>query len=243
MKMIIGQKAGMTRIYDENGRSFAVTIVKACSNIIDQIKTKEKDGYSAIKVKVSKIQKDLEKTVKSCEFRVEDSKSYKKGKTLTLEQFQKGDKVSVTGVSKGKGFAGTIKRHNFRRGPAGHGSNNVREPGSIGAQQPQRVIPGKKMAGHMGAETVTIKNLTVFDSDKDFLLVVGAIPGNNKSFIKIISDSFSDEPVSDDIIDEEVSESVVETEPEVSVEEPVVEAVDVAEQAEKESKTEENETK
>lgn len=187
MKFALAKKIGMTRIFDENGRAFAVTMIKEIDCVISAVKSEKKDGYRAVQVKAFEKKGDKDRTLKICEFRVDDIESYSKGKAITFEQFEKDDKVNITGISKGKGFAGTIKRHDFRRGPAGHGSNNVREPGSIGAQQPQRVIPGKKMAGHMGAETVTVRNLKIADIEGNVMLVAGAIPGNNHSLIRLSS--------------------------------------------------------
>lgn len=187
MKFILGEKLGMTRVFDSEGRNIAVSMIKAFPCVVSAIKTAEKDGYSAIQVKAVAKKGEKEKTVKASEFRTEEN--LKVGDKITLEQFEIGDKAAVTGISKGKGFAGTIKRHGFHRGPAGHGGNNVREPGSIGAQQPQRVVKGRKMAGHMGHETVTIKNLKIVDLDKNIMLVAGAIPGPRKTVLRIYSNS------------------------------------------------------
>ncbi|MEI8143544.1 MAG: 50S ribosomal protein L3 [Candidatus Berkelbacteria bacterium] len=217
MKFALGKKIGMTRIFDETGRSFAVTMIKSLNCKVAQIKSTAKDGYNAIQIAATEKKGEREKTLKTCEFRTEDIKSYKRGKTISFEQFAKDEKINVVGVSKGKGFAGTIKRHHFSRGPEGHGSNNVREPGSIGAQQPQRVIPGKKMPGHMGAENVTVRNLKIADLDGEIMLIAGAVPGNNKSYIKIYS--FGDIPA-----DAEPEVIVTEVEAEAdTVEEAVVE--------------------
>lgn len=185
MKFILGEKLGMTRIFDSEGKHVAVSMIKAFPCVISTIKTVEKDGYSAVQIKATTPKGEKEKTVKICEFRTEGE--FKVGDKINLDQFEIGDKATVTGTSKGKGFAGTIKRHGFHRGPVGHGGNNVREPGSIGAQQPQRVIKGRKMAGHMGHETITIKNLKVVDVDKDIILVAGAIPGPRKTVLQVYS--------------------------------------------------------
>lgn len=173
----------MTRVFDAEGRSLAVNIVRAFPCVVSAIKSDDKDGYAAIQVTAKK---DEKKTAAIAEFKPTNVSDYKKNDKITLDQFQAGDSVQVTGTSKGKGFAGTIKRHGFKRGPESHGGNNVREPGSIGAQQPQRVVKGRRMAGHMGVTTVTVQNLKVVDVDKDIILVSGAIPGPNKSIVKII---------------------------------------------------------
>lgn len=189
MKFIIGKKLGMARVFDTDGKSIAVTKVSVLPCIVSAIKTPEKDGYSSVQIKALKDTKDNAKTAMISEFRVEDISSYKVGDKVSIDKFQAGDIVEVTGTSKGKGFAGTIKRHGFQRGPESHGSNNVREPGSIGAQQPQRVILGRHMAGHMGSTTVTVKNLKVVDLDGNTILVSGAIPGSNKTLLKLVSKS------------------------------------------------------
>lgn len=184
MKMIIGQKLGMTRIFDAEGKSVPVSLVKILPCTVSQVKTEKVDGYNAIAITAKNPLRD-DKVLKIAEFKVENIEDYKKGQKILSDQFEAGDIVEVTGTSKGKGFAGTIKRHSFKRGPEGHGGNNVREPGSIGAQQPQRVVLGRKMAGHMGAVTVNVKNLKVVDVDKDTIAISGAIPGPAKGILKI----------------------------------------------------------
>ncbi|OQA04549.1 MAG: 50S ribosomal protein L3 [bacterium ADurb.Bin400] len=183
MKFILGRKIGMTRVFDEDGRSIAVTKIAALACVVSQTKTKDKDGYKAVQIKALKEGND--KAAKVTEFHVDAPGRYKVGQNITLSQFKKDELVSVQGKSKGKGFSGTVKRHDFARGPETHGSNNVREPGSIGGGYPQRVVLGRKMPGHMGNETVTVKNLKVIDVDKDFLLIAGAIPGPVKSIVKV----------------------------------------------------------
>lgn len=187
MKFLIGQKKKMTRVFSQEGDSFAVSIIDVLPIVVSQIKTVDNDGYNAVKVKVvneklAKLNKE-----KSFEFRVEDVSSYKVGDSLKTEQFEIGDKVSVFGKSKGKGFSGTIKRHDFHRGPASHGSHNVRQPGSIGGAYPERVVKGRKMAGKMGSENTVVKNLKVIDLDSNNLVIKGAIPGPNKSIVKIMA--------------------------------------------------------
>ena len=197
MKFILGTKVGMTRIFDEDGRSFAVTIVRALSCKVTQIKTNDKDGYKAVQIKAYKTKGDKEKVIKTCEFRVENPGKYKIAEEITLKQFKKDELVVVEGTSKGKGFSGTIKRHGFHRGPESHGSNNVREPGSIGGGYPQRVVKGRKMPGHLGTDTVTVMNLKIADLDKDTLLIAGSIPGPTKSIIKVYGSGEKAEEVVD----------------------------------------------
>ena len=185
MKFILGQKLGMTRVFDQDGKMIPVTKVTVLPCAITQIKNTEKDGYTSVQISATKGEGKKIKNVMVSEFRVDEIDGYKTGDKVLADQFVAGDVVEVTGTSKGKGFAGVIKRHGFKRGPESHGGNNVREPGSIGAQQPQRVVLGRKMAGHMGVTTATIKNLRVIDVDKDVILISGAIPGPNKGLLKI----------------------------------------------------------
>jgi large subunit ribosomal protein L3 len=184
---LFAKKLGMTQIFDESGVIFPVTLLKTEECQISQIKTTNTDGYNAIQVaysseKISKITKPQlghlkrigEKGFKSFgEFRVNDPQNFKLGQNITLDSFEIGQKVRVTGKSIGKGFAGNQKRHNFSRGPMTHGSKNHRLPGSIGAgSTPGRVYPGKKMAGQLGGKTVTIKNSEVlFINTEEQILV------------------------------------------------------------------------
>lgn len=182
----------MTRVFDKEGKNIAVTMVKLFPMKVEQIKTQEIDGYSALKVKAYTEDGEKVKDIKSCEFDATDATKYKVDQKIKIE-FDTDDFVTVTGTSKGKGFAGTIKRHGFKRGPEGHGGNNVREPGSIGAQQPQRVVLGRRMAGRLGGDTVTIGNLKVVDIDKDIMLIAGAIPGHCKTLLRITAKSVKSE--------------------------------------------------
>ena len=191
---IIGEKVGMTQIYDEQGIVIPVTVVKVNPTVVTQVKTEETDGYNAIQVgtiaakekHLTKAQighfkkNNLENYRHVQEFRVENPQDYTVGQTIDLSVLADVKKVDVTGKSIGKGFQGTVKRWNFGRGPMGHGSKNHREPGSIGAgTTPSRVIKGKRMAGNMGNERVTIKKLTLVkvDSDNSLILIKGAVPG------------------------------------------------------------------
>jgi large subunit ribosomal protein L3 len=201
MKFIIGQKKGMTRIFDEEGRSVAVSIVKAMPCFVSAVKTLEKDGYEAIQIRSTKKVGGKERQMYSCEFRTKSDR--KKGDQINLEQFAVGDNITVTGTSKGKGFAGTIKRYEFHRGPESHGGNNVREPGSIGGGYPQRVVKGRRMPGHMGHNTATVKNLTIINLDADTMLVSGAIPGPNKGIVEILSNSVTP-VIAEDIVEDTV---------------------------------------
>lgn len=195
---LIGRKCGMTRIFTENGDSVPVTVIEVEPNRVTQIKTDATDGYTAVQVAVgtrraSLINKPMTGHYAKAgvgagrglwEFRLEaqDVAAYNVGAELKADVFQQGQKVDVAGVSIGKGFAGTIKRHNFTMGDATHGNSlSHRAPGSIGQRQtPGRVFPGKKMAGHMGNTRVTVPNLEVIrvDAEKNYVLVKGAVPGS-----------------------------------------------------------------
>ncbi|MFU8877387.1 MAG: 50S ribosomal protein L3 [Wenzhouxiangellaceae bacterium] len=192
---IVGRKRGMTRIFTEEGTSVPVTVVEATPNRITQIRVPDRDGYSAIQVTAGARRSSLVNQPASghfrtagvepgdglWEFRLEDGESFEVGGEITVERFENGQKVDVTGTSKGKGFAGVIKRHNFSMQDATHGNSlSHRAPGSIGqCQTPGRVFKGKKMAGHMGAERVTTQNLEVVrvDAERNLLLIRGAVPG------------------------------------------------------------------
>jgi large subunit ribosomal protein L3 len=196
---LIGRKVGMTQVFQEDGTMVAVSVLAIEPNTVTRLRTPERDGYSAIQVgtevakKLTKPEagqlKDLPKVSTIREFRVDDLGAYEVGQTLSIgDLFAEGDHVDVTGVSKGKGFAGHIKRHNFARGPKTHGSDHHREPGSIGpGTTPGRVYRGLKMAGHMGDERVTIKKVRVVrtDPERNLLLVKGSLPGARGSLILV----------------------------------------------------------
>ncbi len=187
----------MTSVVDENGAAIAVTLLSASPNVITQIKDNDKDGYTALQVgfekakKTSKPQAGHYKGLKIMpkivrEFRIPElTEEMKIGENLSADLFSVGDKVDVTSNSKGKGFAGTIKRHNFHRGRKTHGGRSYRRPGSIGSMYPQRIFPGKKMSGQMGNVRVTTKNLKValVDMDLGVIGVAGAVPGPKKSIV------------------------------------------------------------
>ncbi|MBR1977634.1 50S ribosomal protein L3 [bacterium] len=199
---VIGTKLGMTQVYDEAGLCIPVTVVKVDPMVITQVKTVETDGYNAIQVGVIPAKEKhltkaeighfaknkLENFRHLQEFRVEDASKYNVGDKIDLSILAEVEKVDVTGKSIGKGFQGTVKRHNFGRGPMGHGSKNHREPGSIGAgTTPGRVIKGKKMAGNMGNEKVTVTKLRVVEvnTDKNLLLIKGALPGPEGKLVTV----------------------------------------------------------
>lgn len=194
---LIGKKCGMTRIFKEDGTSIPVTVIQVPANKVTQIKTEETDGYTAVQVtagekKASRVNKPLSghfakaNVAPGCglwEFRTtaEDLASYKLGDEINVNRFALGQLVDVTGISKGKGYAGTVKRHNFRTQDATHGnSRSHRVPGSIGQNQtPGRVFKGKKMSGHLGCDRVTTQSLTVagIDAERNLLLISGSVPG------------------------------------------------------------------
>ena len=201
MKRILGKKLGMTQIFTEEGIVVPVTVVEAGPNVVTQVKTVEKDGYNAIQVgfedakekSLNKPQKGhlaaanvLKKHLK--EFRVDAVEEFTVGQEIKADLFAAGEKIDVTGTSKGKGFQGPIKRHGQSRGPESHGSRYHRRPGSMGACSfPGRVFKNKKLAGHMGSVKVTVQNLEVVrvDADKNLILVKGAIPGPKGSMVTI----------------------------------------------------------
>ena len=201
MKGILGKKLGMTQIFTAEGIVVPVTVVEATPNVVTQIKTVEKDGYSAIQVgfedakekSLNKPQKGhlaaanvLKKHLK--EFRVDSVEEFTVGQEIKADLFAAGEKIDVTGTSKGKGFQGPIKRHGQSRGPESHGSRYHRRPGSMGACSfPGRVFKNKKLAGHMGSVTVTVQNLEVVrvDAEKNLILVKGAIPGAKGSVVTV----------------------------------------------------------
>jgi len=191
---VIGKKLGMTQIFDEQGLAVPVTVIKVDPIVVTQVKTVDTDGYNAIQVgtiaakekHLTKAQighfkkNNLENYRHLQEFRVDDASAYTVGQQIELSVLDGIQKVDVVGHSIGKGFQGTVKRHNFGRGPMGHGSKNHREPGSIGAgTTPSRVIKGKRMAGNMGNERVTITKLKLVkvDSENNLVLIKGSVPG------------------------------------------------------------------
>ena len=203
MKGILGRKIGMTQVFAKNGKLTPVTVIEVEPNVVSQIKTVETDGYNAIQLAtVDKKEKRANKpeighlkkantTPKRFlkEIRGVDVSNYTLGSELKADIFTEGEMVDVTGTSKGKGFQGVIKRHNQSRGPMGHGSQYHRGVGSMGTLLPMRVIPGKKLPGHMGNEQVTVQNLEVIsiDLENNVILIKGNVPGPKKSMVLIKS--------------------------------------------------------
>ena len=201
MKGILGTKLGMTQIYNEDGRIMPVTVVQAGPCYVVQKKTQESDGYNAIQlgfgemreVQANKPEKghfakvDVKPMRYLREFRVDSTEEYSVGQEVKAELFEQGEQIDVTGTSKGKGFAGTIKKYNFKRGPMGHGSKSHRRVGSAGAKGPARVFKGTKRPGRMGGERVTVQNLEVVkvDAERNLMIVKGAVPGPKGSLLVI----------------------------------------------------------
>jgi large subunit ribosomal protein L3 len=202
VKGIIGKKIGMTQVYAEDGRAIPVTVLQAGPCVVVQLKSKEKDGYASVQLglvedrKVKRVTKAMKghfdkAKLPPCRVLREftsDGEELKIGDKVSVELFAPGDVVDVVGVSKGKGFQGVVKRHHFRGGGATHGSMFHRAPGGIGASAfPSRVIKGLRAAGHMGAERVTAKNLTVVrvDAGKNVLVVKGSVPGAGGGYVVI----------------------------------------------------------
>jgi large subunit ribosomal protein L3 len=199
MKALLGTKIGMTQLISEDGKAVPVTLIKAGPVTVTQVKTVETDGYNAVQVGFE-LGKNLSKAVAGHlkaadvtpkyirEFRVDSTEELTVGSTIDVTAFELGDVVDATGTSKGKGFAGTIKRHNFERHKKTHGGKgNTRKPGSIGSMYPQKVFKGKRMAGRMGHDQVTVKNLVVsyIDVENNLIGLKGAVPGPKRGLIVI----------------------------------------------------------
>ena len=195
---LISRKVGMTQIFQDDGTMVAVSVLAVEPNTVTRLRTSARDGYTAVQLgieatkRLSKPErgqlKDLPSVSTIREFRVDEVDAYQVGQRLDVSLFEPGELVDVTGVSKGKGFAGHIKRHHFKRGPKTHGSDHHREPGSIGpGTTPGRVYKGLRMAGHMGDERVTVKKLRIVraDADRNLLLVNGAVPGARNALILV----------------------------------------------------------
>ncbi len=199
MKALITRKIGMTSVIDDKGAAIAVTLLSATPNVVTQVKSSDNDGYDSVQLgfeetkKVAKPQAGHLKSAKVQpkiirEFRVSEiTEEMKIGQKFSADLFSVGDSVDVTGLGKGKGFAGTIKRHNFHRGRKTHGGRSYRRPGSIGSMYPQRIFPGKKMAGQMGHARVTTKKLRValVDQDLNVIGVRGSVPGPKKGIVLV----------------------------------------------------------
>ena len=245
MKGILGRKVGMTQVFTKDGILIPVTVVEVEPNVVMQVRTPEKDGYSAIQLGVfDKKEKNATKASighakkagtnpKRFLKEIRDVEaSYNVGDKIGAEIFTVGEVVDVTGTSKGKGFEGTIKRHNQSRGPMAHGSHYHRGPGSLGTMLPKRVLKGKNLPGHMGHETVTIQNLEIIEANanENYILVSGNIPGPKQSLVLIRSAvkntrkadakeviNYAEETVVDEVVEEtpvteEVTEAVETTE-------------------------------
>ncbi|GEN88615.1 50S ribosomal protein L3 [Oceanobacillus sp. FSL W8-0428] len=202
-KGILGRKIGMTQLFSENGELVPVTVVQAEANVVLQKKTLENDGYEALQIgfadkkesRTNKAEKGHAEKAGTApkryvrEIRGADVEGYEVGQEINVDIFEAGEKIDVTGTSKGKGFQGAIKRHNQQRGPMSHGSHYHRGPGAMAAIDAMRVFKGKKLPGHMGSEQKTIQNLEVVsvDAEKNLILIKGNIPGAKKSYVKITS--------------------------------------------------------
>lgn len=202
-KGILGKKIGMTQVFNSAGRLVPVTVVETGTCKVVQKKNQENDGYTAVQIGFEEkreniVNKPLKghfakaglkpmRFLKEIRLTSEESESYQVGQELKADLFKEGEKVDVTGTSKGKGFAGVIKRHNFQRGPMGHGSMYHRRPGSLGATDPARVFKGRRLPGHMGRTRVTVQGLEIMkvDPEKNVLLIKGAVPGRNGAMLLV----------------------------------------------------------
>ena len=201
MKGILGRKVGMTQVFSKDGKLIPVTVVSVEPNTVMQVKTVETDGYNAIQLGVvDKKEKNSSRasvghakkantTPKRFLKEIRDFEGYQVGDKVSADIFEVGDIVDVTGTSKGKGFAGTIKRNGQSRGPMTHGSHYHRGPGSLGTMLPKRVLKGKNLPGHMGSETVTVQNLEIIEANaaENYILVSGNVPGAKKGLVTICS--------------------------------------------------------
>jgi large subunit ribosomal protein L3 len=199
---ILGRKLGMTQVWSEDDKLLPVTVIEAGPCVVTQVKTQKRDGYRAVQIgfgdiKESKVNKPMaghfakakvEAKKFLTEVRLSEGEDLKVGQTITVDVLGGAKHVHVTGTSKGKGFAGVMKRYNFKGGPGGHGSHFHRAPGSVGqCATPSRVFKGLKLPGHMGSETVTVKNLDIvkIDSEQNLLIVKGAVPGGKGALLTI----------------------------------------------------------
>jgi len=204
MKGIIGKKIGMTQAFTEDGHLVSVTVIEAGPAKVIQKKAKDQDGYEALQLGYEEMRKEKNvtkpmighfKKVSSPAYRLLREikmEGFNQGDNITVDIFAKGEKVSITGTSKGKGFQGVMKRHNYKGGPGSHGSMFNRRPGSIGSSAyPSRVWKNKGLPGHMGDERVTVRNIEIFDIKKDqnLMLVMGAVPGPNGGYVIIKSEA------------------------------------------------------
>ena len=246
MKGILGRKVGMTQVFSKDGKLIPVTVVSVEPNVVMQVKTVETDGYNAIQLGVvDKKEKNASRasvghakkantTPKRFLKEIRDCEGYQVGDKVSADVFEVGDIVDVTGTSKGKGFAGTIKRHGQSRGPMAHGSHYHRGPGSLGTMLPKRVLKGKKLPGHMGNVTVTVQNLEIIEVNpaENYILVSGNVPGAKNALVLIksaIKNTVKKNPkeiisYEETVVDEVVEETpVVETAVEETTEETATE--------------------
>jgi len=254
MKFIVGEKKNMSQVFKEDGRVIPVTIVQAGPCVITQVRTQQKDGYTAVQIgygkknKIGKSQaghlKGLENAAVQKEFRVDEGQatSLERGQTITTAVFAEGDIIKVTGTSKGKGFAGVVKRHGFAGKIATHGTKDqLRMPGSSGPTGPARVFKGVRKPGQMGGDQVTVSNLEVvkIDTELNLIYIKGAVPGARNSVVSIVAQGDMDLSVKETPATLEVEET-----PEVATEAPAenVEAVEVTQEAPKEATEETKET-
>ena len=201
-KAILGKKLGMTQVWSDDDKLLPVTVIEAGPCVVAQVRTLERDGYRAIQlgygdIKESKVNKpDMGHFKKAgispvrhlAEVRLDEGETFKVGDAVTVDMLEPGMHVHISGTSKGKGFQGVIKRHNYKGGPGGHGSHFHRAPGSVGqSSSPSRVFKGMRLPGHMGSETVTVRNLEVVrvDAEQNLLVVKGAVPGGKNSLLTI----------------------------------------------------------
>ena len=235
-KGILGKKIGMTQVFTKNGKLIPVTVIEVEPNVVTQIKTVEKDGYDAIQLATDSVREKLSNKPKMGhtnkanttpkrflrEIRGVNVSDYSLGQTIGVDIFEEGEMVDVTGISKGKGFQGVIKRYNQSRGPMGHGSQYHRGVGSLGTLLPMHVLKGKKLPGHMGNVACTIQNLEVVDVDleNNVILVKGNVPGPKKSLVMIRTSVKKGEKVNET---EELISYVEVEEPVVTEEAPVEE--------------------
>lgn len=238
MKGILGKKIGMTQVFTENGKLIPVTVIEVEPNVVTQIKTVEKDGYDAIQLGAVTIKEKSSNKPKMGhtnkantapkrflkEIRGVNVNDYTLGQVISADVFTKGEMVDVSGISKGKGFQGVIKRHNQSRGPMGHGSQYHRGVGSMGTLLPMHVLKGKKLPGHMGNVATTIQNLEVvsIDLENNVILIKGNVPGPKKSLVMIKTSVKKGEKVNEmeelisyEVVSEEVADNNGETNQEV----------------------------
>ena len=258
MKGILGRKVGMTQVFTKDGKLIPVTVVSCEPNVVMQVKTVEKDGYSAIQLGV--VDKKENRANKAEMGRAQKANTapkrflkeirnaegtYNVGDSISANIFEVGEVVDVTGTSKGHGMQGVIKRHNQSRGPMGHGSHYHRRPGSLGTMLPKRVLKGKNLPGHMGVETVTIQNLEIIEvnTTDNYILISGNVPGakNSLVFIKtaVKNSRKSDAKEIIEYVEETVADAVEEVKEEVAVEE-TQETTEVAEEVAAEETPEES---